>query len=83
MESKILVMQGLVKKAKNHLDRNHMTYYGHFLFAFGYGLQCIKAGIFLCTHSLLPCFFEKAGSRLVHKLEKVFVEREIEKSNEP
>jgi hypothetical protein len=72
-------MQGLVKRAKAHLYRNNMTYSEHFLFAFRYGLQCIKAGIFLCTHSILPCFFERAGSRLVHKLEKVFVERETEK----
>ena len=75
-------MQGLVKRAKAHLDHNNMTYREHFLFAFTHGLVCIKAGIFLCTHSILPCFFEKVGSRLVHKLEKVFVEREIEKSNE-
>jgi len=68
-------MQGLVKKAKNHLRHNNMSYWKHFLFAFRYGLVCTKAGIFLCIHSILPCFFEGAGSRLVHKLERVFVER--------
>lgn len=71
-------MQGLVKKAKDHLSRNKMTYCEHFIFACGYGLQCIKAGICLCYHSIFPCFFEHTGSKLVHKLEKVFTERENE-----
>lgn len=71
-------MQGLVKRAKDHLSRNQMTYYEHFIFACGYGFQCMKAGICLCCHSILPCFFEHAGSKLVHKLEKVFTEREDE-----
>ena len=82
MEGSLLVMQSLVKTAKNHLNRNHMSYWQHFNFAFGYGLQCIKAGLLLCYHSVFPCFFEHAGSKLVHKLEKVFTERENEfKSN--
>ena len=71
-------MQGLVKKARNHLTKNNMSYYRHFIFAFGYGLVSIKAGILLCLHSILPCFFEHAGSRLVHKIEKVLTEREYE-----
>ena len=76
MESTVLVMQGLVKRAKNHLTHNNMSYVGHFLFASKHGLICIKAGILLLVHSILPCFFEKAGSRLIHRLEKVFTERE-------
>jgi hypothetical protein len=75
-------MQSLVKKAKNHLRHNSMSYSEHFAFAFGYGLVCTKAGMLLCVHSILPCFFERAGSRLVHKLERIFVERESE-INEP
>jgi hypothetical protein len=75
-------MNKLIQKARNHLVKNNMSYYGHFVFAFGYGLVSMKAGILLCLHSILPCFFEHAGSRLVHKLEKVFIEREDElKSN--
>lgn len=71
-------MQGLVKKSKDHLNHNNMTYSQHFNFAFGNGLVCIKAGLFLCIHSIFPCFFQKTGSRLVHRLEKIFVEREFE-----
>jgi hypothetical protein len=72
----------LIKKGCNHLKRNNMTYYEHFVFAFYHGLQCFKASVFLIIHSILPCFFEKAGSKLVHKLEQVFTERES-KTNEP
>lgn len=72
----------LIRIAKKHLEHNDMNYVQHFVFAFYNGLLCIKAGIFLCVHSVLPCFFEKAGSRLVHRLEKIFIEREIE-INEP
>lgn len=82
MESKVLVMQSLVKKSLNHLHKNQMSYCEHFLFAFGYGWQCIKAGLYLIVHSIFPCFFERAGTILVHKLEKVFLEREFE-INEP
>ena len=71
-------MSGFVKKAGEHLAKNKMSYCRHFIFAFGYGLVSIKAGILLCLHSILPCFFEHAGSRLVYKIEKVFTEREYE-----
>jgi hypothetical protein len=71
-------MQGLVKKARNHLAKNNMSYCTHFIFAFGYGIVSIREGVLLCLHSIFPCFFENAGSRLVRKLEKVFVERKNE-----
>jgi len=71
----------LIQKAKQHLINNNMTYSKHLMFAFGYGIQCIKAGLCLCYHSIFPCFFEHSGSRLVHKLEKVFTEREEEIKN--
>lgn len=65
-------MQSLVKKARNHLDRNNMTYFTHMKFAFGHGSICIKAGVILCVHSLFPCFFERAGSKLVRYLKLSF-----------
>jgi hypothetical protein len=66
----------LIQKAKHHLKENGMSYFEHLSFAIFYGFVCIKAGIFLCIHGLFPCFFQRAGSRLVHKLEKIFTERE-------
>jgi hypothetical protein len=78
MESKVLVMSSLVKKGKEHLTENKMTYCEHWRFAVGHGLGCIKAGLYLCIHGFLPCFYRHAGSKLVHRLEKDFVERENE-----
>ena len=74
MESQILVMQGLVKKGKDHLNHNNMTYWQHLKFAVGHGLCCIKAGVYLCIHGVLPCFRRRAGERLVHRLDKDFIE---------
>jgi hypothetical protein len=71
-------MNKLIQKAQNHLAKNNMSYYEHFVFAFRYGILSIKKGILLCIHSILPCFFENAGNRLVRKLEMVFVERKNE-----
>lgn len=72
-------MQGLVKKAQNHLDRNNMTYCGHMKFALNRGIICLKAGIMLCVHSFLPCFFENIGSKLVKYLKLSFDRQEKEK----
>ena len=71
-------MSSLVKKGKEHLVENNMTYCEHWRFAVGYGYQCVKAGVYLCIHGFLPCFYRHVGSKLVHKLEKVFKEREDE-----
>ena len=68
----------LSKRWKEHLDRNDMTYCKHWVFAEGHGLVCLRAGIYLCIHGFLPCFYRHAGSKLVHHLEKDFVEREHE-----
>jgi len=73
-----LVIMTLKKKWAEHLDRNKMTYWSHWRFAVGHGYHCIRAGIYLCIHGFLPCFYRSAGSKLVHRLEKDFVERENE-----
>lgn len=72
------MVKSLIRKAKDHLSENNMSYSSHFVFAFGYGIKCIRAGFYLVFHSILPCFFAHAGSRLVRKMEKVFTEREDE-----
>tara|TARA_B100000902_G_scaffold284953_1_gene270948 strand:- start:2334 stop:2555 length:222 start_codon:yes stop_codon:yes gene_type:complete len=68
----------LRKRWNEHLNKNNMTYWQHLKFAVFHGLCCIKAGIYLCIHGFLPCFRRKAGERLVHRLEKVFTEKENE-----
>lgn len=56
----------------DHLKENNMTYVEHMIFAMFYGSCCLLAGLYLIVHSVLPCFFETAGSDLVRKLNKRF-----------
>jgi hypothetical protein len=75
-------MSSLVNRWKEHLSENKMTYGQHWVFAVGHGLGCIRAGIYLCIHGMLPCFYRHAGSKLVHILEKDFVDHEEEIKND-
>lgn len=61
-------------RARSHLAQNKMTYRQHFVFAGGHGLRCLKAATYLTIHAIAPCFFERAGSRLVERMEKDFKE---------
>lgn len=65
----------LIKKSIEHLKHNNMSYLEHFKFASSYGIVCIKAGILLIIHSIIPALFTKTGSILVNKLNKHFTER--------
>lgn len=62
----------IIKKSKEHLRENNMGYFEHLKFASGHGIECIKAGILLITHSLIPAWFSKAGIKLTNKLNKSF-----------
>ena len=57
---------------KKHLIENNMTYCEHWKFAVSHGFLCLEAGFLLIIHGFLPCFFEKAGSSLVRKLNLSF-----------
>lgn len=63
-----------ISKWQKHLYENKMTYWQHWLFAIGHGIRCIRAGVYLCIHGILPCFYQQAGSKLVSQLEKEFTE---------
>jgi hypothetical protein len=65
----------LIKQSIKHLSENNMTYWQHLRFAMFHGVLCIVAGISLIIHSLLPCFFQTAGSDLVQSLAIVFKKR--------
>jgi hypothetical protein len=62
----------MVKKWRHHLKENNMTYRSHLVFAVSHGLLCLEAGLLLIIHGLLPCFFQRAGTLLVKKLNKSF-----------
>jgi len=71
------VVRNLLRKAQKHLAANGMSYRSHFAFAFGHSLRCFKAALFLATHAVAPCFFRRAGSRLVARMSKDFTEHRI------
>lgn len=64
----------VIKKSIEHLTHNNMGYWQHLKFASFHGIRCIKAGILLIVHSIIPAFFPKTGSTLVNKLNKDFTE---------
>jgi hypothetical protein len=65
----------LLKKIKNHLEENNMTYMEHLKFASYYGMLCILHGLGLVIHSIFPCFFIKSGTNLKNKLAENFNNR--------
>ena len=67
-------MQMIIKKSVEHLDQNNMGYWEHLRFAASHGIRCIKAGILLIVHSIMPALFPKTGSILVNKLNRDFTE---------
>ena len=64
----------VIKKSVEHLKENNMGYWQHLKFASGHGIRCIKAGVLLILHSLIPALFPKTGSVLVNELNKSFTE---------
>jgi hypothetical protein len=64
----------IIKKSVEHLKENKMTYWQHFIFAVTYGVKCIKAGLFLISHAVIPALFAKTGSELVNQLNKNFTD---------
>jgi len=63
-----------IKKSVDHLNDNNMGYWEHLRFAFSHGIRCIKAGVLLILHSIIPALFPRTGSILVNKLNKDFTE---------
>jgi hypothetical protein len=64
----------MIKASIDHLKKNNMTYLTHLIFACGHGIKCIKAGLFLIIHSIVPGLFPKTGSNLVKKLNQSFTD---------
>jgi len=64
----------IIEKSLTHLKDNNMGYWKHFKFASFHGLRCIKAGVLLMLHAIVPAFFPKTGSILVNQLNKDFTE---------
>jgi hypothetical protein len=70
--SMVKSMKTILKKSKEHLQENKMTYSEHFLFAYSHGVTCIIAGLCLIIHSIIPGVLASTGSQLVTKLNENF-----------
>jgi hypothetical protein len=64
----------MFNKSIGHLKENNMTYGEHFIFACINGLYCIKTGLMLIVHSIIPAYFSCAGINLTNRLNKVFTD---------
>lgn len=64
----------MFNKSIGHLKENNMTYGEHFKFACINGLCCIKTGLLLIIHSIIPACFSCAGPDLTNHLNKVFTD---------
>lgn len=69
---------GILAASRDHLRRNRMTYLGHMRFASWHGAACIRAGLMLLVHSVVPCWYERAGSEHVRRLKASFDRHELE-----
>lgn len=69
----------MIKQSLQHLQDNKMTYYQHLLFAFGHGIGCLRAGICLMLHAIIPAIFPTTGSYLVQELNKSFTDHKSTK----
>lgn len=65
----------MLKQSIGHLKENNMGYWEHLKFASAHGFSCIKAGVLLLIHSIIPALFAKTGANLTNKLNKVFTQQ--------
>ena len=53
------------------LDHPHSvdeSYFEHLLFAGGFALRLVGAGLAALVHALVPCLFEKTASNMIAKM---------------
>ena len=44
------------------------SYFEHLLFAGGFALRLLAAGLAALVHALIPCLFEKTASNMIAKM---------------
>lgn len=63
---------GILAASRDHLRRNGMTYLSHMRFASFHGAICIRAGLMLMIHGVVPGVYRTAGADLLRRLRQVF-----------
>jgi len=49
----------------SHPQKIDESYGEHFLFAFGFAMRLLGAGLAALVHALIPCLFETTASRMI------------------
>lgn len=52
----------------DHLRSVDESYFEHLLFAGGFALRLVGAGMAALIHALIPCLFEKTASQMIIKM---------------
>ncbi|MDE0800763.1 MAG: DUF6356 family protein [Rhodospirillaceae bacterium] len=58
-------MLGLQLLFCEHPESVNETYFKHLMFAAGFGVRMLVAGLACVVHGLLPCLFERTGSKCI------------------
>ena len=64
--------QPMIQRSRDHLASNGMTYAEHMRFASSHGAACIRAGLRLLVHAVVPGVWQTAGGRLLGRLQGAF-----------
>jgi hypothetical protein len=51
------------------------TYGEHFLFALGFALRLLGAGLAALIHAIIPCLFEHTASRMIREMHQKITSR--------
>ena len=52
----------------DHLRSVDESYFEHLLFAGGFALRLLGAGVAALVHALVPCLFEKTASQMITQM---------------
>ncbi len=61
-------MSGLKRLFCEHPESVNETYFEHLIFAGGFGIRMLVAGLACLVHGLLPFLFKRTGSQIICEL---------------
>jgi hypothetical protein len=59
------------------------SYAGHLAVAMGFGVRLLLAGIVCLIHGVLPCVFQRTGSRMIGRLHSTMVVHRVRTPGAP
>jgi hypothetical protein len=58
----------MIGACRKHLASVNESYFQHLGFALFFAARLFAAGFAVLVHALIPCLFEKTGSRIINQL---------------